>query len=467
MSDRIINIKLITMEVTESDKKSWSLFDSLSQSISSDHFQDAFEEIDNCNSSKSLESDSSYEVIDEQFDNTPQQRNTDKGDPRNLSNIDPLHKSITDSIDSRNYDEASGYIENISKSMLNTEQKQQEINRFESLLRRFDKWFFEQRERRYMRDRSFARGLESDESEVPTCRFLVHNSSINAFVLPFSDIYVNIVTNKQSLKYRVQSLFAEYLREVEPQSLTTEYDFKSRKNNKKLIFKFAGGSTKFMISIGLDFRIRLNQYIKLCANIDQRFLTIGTVASYWAYQRGIFNEKYLNPYALYFMIIYFLMTHNPSILPKFDEDDLQKISFSKPAFSGYKTRSRPLVIYTEKTSTNSSKTCVNTDKCIQEKENDSSVITIAELVKQFFFMYAYEVIGLRKMLSVNKGCPIDCGRIVYGYSIEDPFNPQYDLCKNLNDNRCKGYKTVKAEFERAYFLISEGKMEELCMKSSH
>ena len=453
------------MEVTESDKKSWSLFDSSSQSISSDYFQDAFEEIDNCDSPKSLEKDSSYEVIDEQSHNTPQQCNTGTSDLRSVSNIDSLHKSITKSRDFRNLDETSSYIENISKSMLNTEQKQQEINRFETLLRRFDKWFFEQRERRYIRDRSFAKGLENDESEIPTCRFLVHNSSINAFVLPFSDIYVNIVINKQSLKYRVQSLFAEFLREAEPESLTTEYDFKSRKNNKKLIFKFAEGSTKFMISIGLDFRIRLNQYIKLCANIDERFLTIGTFVSYWAYQRGIFNEKFLNPYALYFMIIYFLMTHDPSILPKFDKEDLQKISFSKPAFSGSKTRNRPLIIYTEKTS-NLPKTYVSSDKCPQEKENDSSASTIAELVKQFFFMYAYEVTGLRKMLSVNKGCPIDCGRMLYGYSIEDPFNPLYDLCKNLNDNRCKGYKTVKAEFERAYFLICEGKMEELCIKSS-
>jgi len=70
----------------------------------------------------------------------------------------------------------------------------------------------------------------------------------------------------------------------------------------------------------------------------------------------------------------------------------------------------------------------------------------------------------KKTLSVKIGGPIENGRAIDGYSIEDPFNPDYDLCKGLNDNRYKGCQIVKSEFERAYVLLTEGKEAELCQE---
>jgi len=55
--------------------------------------------------------------------------------------------------------------------------------------------------------------------------------------------------------------------------------------------------------------------ISTYAQLDDRFVAMGSFLSFWAHQRGIFKEQYLLPHALYIMIIFFLMIQSPPILP--------------------------------------------------------------------------------------------------------------------------------------------------------
>lgn len=429
---------------------SWLLFDSAC-SASSDFWREQFEEIDLNDDDPDL-LDSSYEVIDEQLRGG---LNLQKNNSR--QEVQPEVQQQSSAQDSKRkpvvkYDFGQD-IKTTVESILNSQAKQEEIKNFEKLCQRFSQWYLEKRQLKYSRDKIVCRDAENGDSEASACKFLIHNSSVNSFVFSFSDVYVNIIGKKHGHKNRVQSLFAEFLREVEPEGLTREYDFKSKKiNNRKLIFKFAEGTTRFIITVGLDFRVRLNHYIKLCSNLDERFLTLGSFLSYWAYKRGIFTENYLSPYALHFMVIYFLMRQTPSILPKFCDDDLQKMTIPKTTVSSSKSRM--------------SDAENNTGNIFENHVNHKGAtnLNIQELVKDFFHMFAFEVPKMQKTLSVKLGGPIENGRVIHGYSIEDPFNQDYDLCKGLNDNRYKGFQIVKGEFERAYDLLSEGKEAELCQE---
>jgi len=433
---------------------SWLLFDSVG-SVSSDFWREQFEEIDLDEEfdRNPDQLDSSYEVIDEQLRKSLNLiREISLTEPEQGSGEDTSRKPA------KKYDFGDD-IKTTVDSILNSQEKQQEIKNFEKLCQRFSQWYLEKRQLKYSRDKIVCRDGENGDSEASACKFLIHNSSVNSFVFSFSDVYVNIIGKKQGHKNRVQSLFAEFLREVEPEGLTREYDFKSKKiNNRKLIFKFAQGTTRFIITIGLDFRVRLNHYIKLCTNLDERFLTLGSYLSYWAYKRRIFTENYLSPYALHFMIIYFLMRQTPSILPKFGEEDLHKMTIPIAPVSS--SKSRKTFIFRPEDATQAQGQIFESPI----KKGISSDANVQELVKEFFHMFAFEVPKMKKTLSVKLGGPIENGRAIHGYSIEDPFNPDYDLCKGLNDNRYKGFQLVKNEFERAYGLLTEGKESELCQE---
>lgn len=447
---------------TDNDNKSWSLFGSSDHSISSDQLQDNFEEVSFPMYSDNSNEDASYELIEA---DEPQEKDnirirnieeTVQPDLRVEASEQPTPEEPKKSLTS--------YITEIAETMLNSDEKKQEIKRFESLLRKFDKWLLENKHKHTVQDRGCAQNIESGGSGISICKFLVHNSNINAFVLPFLDVYANIIVTKQAYKNKIQSLCAEFLREAEPESFVGEYNQKNRNHHKKLIFKFPRGTTKFCITIGLDFRLRLNHYITLCTIIEEKFLTMGAFLSFWAYKRKIFNDKFLNPYALYFMIIYFLMTQEPFILPRFNDDELYKMNTPNPLFSGSRGQKKSFIIYKQKRSPNENTVPKRDNSQNVAEEVDCSQVNLEELVTRFFYMYGYEVPKMNKTFSIKRGYPVDSGKRVTGYSLEDPFNPQYDLCKNLNDDRCLSFKAVKSEFERAFSLISEGKIQHLCQE---
>lgn len=349
----------------------------------------------------------------------------------------------------------SEHIETTASDLLNSVKKQEEIKAFENLSGKFEKWLAEKADQKT---------LEEDclDKDLLSCKFLIHNNNIDTFVLEFSDVYVNIVVKKQAHKNRIQSLFAKFLKEVEPKGITKEKNIDNQKNKSKIIFQFAKGTTKFIITAGFDFRLRLNHYIKLCSSIDQRFVSMGAFLSYWANQRKIFSEQFLNPYALYFMLIYFLMTRNPSILPRFGEEDIQKMDFPKTMFSSSKKQGN-LVTYQEQgillPNAQQTEKLLKTDDAFKQTSESS----LRELITQFFYTFAFEIPKLKRTISV-KSCSPSYGKSVQGYSVEDPFNSNYDLCKDLNNNKHKPFQLVNSEFVRAYNLIIQGKTQEVCQE---
>ena len=461
------------MNIANTPTKSWSLFDS---SSFSNMWENNFEEIDFQDLNSSC---SSYEIIDEfQSDckiieithenkviqSVPQEIRTEPIPKENRavqsSDENPI---IPESrpVKRETKDSFSQYIESTARRLLNSPEKQEEIKSFENLVKRFDQWLFEKREQKSLSDEETNKDPNIGDSDVSSCKFLVHSNSIDTFVLSFSDVYVNIVVKKQAHKNRIQNLFAKFLKETEPGSFIKEYNIDNQKNKSKIVFKFSKGTTKFIITAGLDFRLRLNQYIKLCAQIDERFISLGAFLSFWAYQRKIFSEKLLNPYALYFMLIYFLMTRNPPILPRFGEGDIQKMDFPKTMFSN--SRKQGSLIASQEQAilvpSNHQEKIIKTDASI----NNAASSSLKDLLTQFFYAFAFEIPKLRKTLSVKTGTSL-YSKSVQGYSVEDPFNSNYDLCKDLNNTKNKPFQLVKSEFERAYNMIYEGKTQDICQE---
>jgi len=458
------------MNIENTPTKSWSLYDS---SSFSNMWENNFEEIDLQDLNSSC---SSYEVIDElqndcKIIEITHENKVIQSAPQETRNIEPIPQEtrpvqssdenvVPESrpIKRETKDSFSQYIESTAKKLLNSPEKEEEIKAFEKLVKRFDRWLLEKREQKTLSDAD----LDSCDSDVSACKFLVHNNTIDPFVLSFSDVYVNIVVKKQAHKNRLQSLFAKFLKETEPESFTKEYNIDNQKNKSKIVFKFAKGSTKFVITAGLDFRLRLNQYIKLCARIDERFVDLGAFLSYWANQRKIFSERLLNPYALYFMLIYFLMTRNPSILPRFDEGEIQKMDFPKTMFSNAKKQGSIIASQEQAIlipNDHQGEKLPKTDATF----SDSSKSSLKDLITQFFYFFAFEIPKLRKTLSVKTGTSL-YGKPTQGYSVEDPFNSNYDLCKDLNNSKNKPYQLVKSEFERAYNLIYGDKTQDICQE---
>jgi hypothetical protein len=384
---------------------------------------------------------SGEEEEDEENENVP-------GHPKGISNKDYFRDTIKGTFDTT--------IKKVSEKLLKSTGKEEEMNQFKHLIAGFDNWFL-------ANDTNWVREEHDERYDLgnakTTFEFVVYDKETNAFTFPFSDVYINVVIKIKGYRPNALRYVADYLRSQLPDSYIQEFLTDEKKNRRKVIFKFLTGNTKFVFMVNYELHLRFHQLLKQYSIVDERFLLMGTFLSFWAYNRGLWKDNYLNPQTLYLMIIYFLMVQNPPILPNiYDKSigDVKEITKRGPMG----TRRHPLIIKIDlnyETDIHKIKA-----KIPEEKKNP---FKIGELITRFFYMFAYEIPVIKRTVSIKKGRLIEPRkRNMNGYSVEDPFFEGYDTCRILNKNSSEAYTTVKKEFIRAYELISNGNIKELCTK---
>ena len=362
-----------------------------------------------------------------------------------INNQDYYEKTIKGTLDDT--------INSVSAKLLDSKAKTNEIERFKTLLKEFGNWFLSN-ERIFEKEFGSSRYEYSEEtSPVSAYEFVIYDNHVNAFTLPFSDIYINLIALKKVYKRNALEYMRRYLRDMDPNAYIQEFLSDPKRTRRKIIFRFLDGKTKFIIMVNIELHLRLHMQFKLCTNIDRKFLLIGAFLSFWAHKRGILKDEYLNSNTLYLMLIYFLQVQQPPILPNLYNKDLGKItSYQKKSLKGITQT------YEVKVDQNYEPNVHN----LKSKLTAENTKTVAELVTRFFYMFAFDIPALKKRISIKKGRLIDHNRKIDGYSVEDPYIEDFDTCRNLNKISSEAYTVVLKEFRRAYELIADGRPQELC-----
>ncbi|KKZ67149.1 hypothetical protein EMCG_07171 [[Emmonsia] crescens] len=185
--------------------------------------------------------------------------------------------------------------------------------------------------------------------------------------------------------------------------------------------------------------------IRTYVEIDERVRQLAMIVKYWT-KRRILNDAALggtlSSYTWICLIINFLQTRNPPILPS-----LQKRRAKQP----------------KKADGSGSSFDDDMDKLAGfGQENKSS---LGELLFQFFRYYGHEVDYETKVMSVREGTLIS--KEGKGWHllqnnrlcVEEPFNTSRNLGNTADDTSFRG---LHMELRRAFTAVSEGKLDECC-----
>jgi len=182
------------------------------------------------------------------------------------------------------------------------------------------------------------------------------------------------------------------------------------------------------------------------SKIDIRVMQLGIVIKHWAKQRQI-NEPYqgtLSSYAYILLVIHFLQTRNPPILPV-----LQQII--DPTSEGY----RPVLV--------DNYDCYFYQKTELLKDFGSlNNESLGQLLFSFFAFYALEYDWENSVVSVRTGKFLRKEECLWNkkidfvtmdrflFAIEDPFEVTHNLGRLVDRSNLK---IIQSEFLRAYKLL--------------
>ncbi|QSS65880.1 PAP/25A associated domain family [Histoplasma capsulatum] len=185
--------------------------------------------------------------------------------------------------------------------------------------------------------------------------------------------------------------------------------------------------------------------IRTYVEIDERVRQLAMIVKYWT-KRRILNDAALggtlSSYTWICLIINFLQTRNPPILPSLQERRAKQPKKADDPGSSFDDDLEKLTGFGQ--------------------ENKSS---LGELLFQFFRYYGHEVDYETKVMSVRMGTLIS--KEGKGWHllqnnrlcVEEPFNTSRNLGNTADDTSFRG---LHMELRRAFTAVSEGKLDECC-----
>lgn len=222
------------------------------------------------------------------------------------------------------------------------------------------------------------------------------------------------------------------------------------------IVKFTDSITNISCDICFNNRLALQNTRLLSdySRIDERTQQLGFLIKYWAKRRMI-NEPYsgtLSSYAYILMVIHFLQTRSPPILPC-----LQQLAFNEEkilVIDGFNC------YYYDRI-----------DNLLNFGKNNKQ--SIGELLTAFFRFYACEFDYEGLVISIRTGRYLtksekqwdkksDDPRENFLLTIEDPFEITHNLGRVVD---AAGLKIIQEEFERAFKMICNNEpLSAVCKK---
>ncbi|PGH18296.1 hypothetical protein AJ79_00635 [Helicocarpus griseus UAMH5409] len=186
--------------------------------------------------------------------------------------------------------------------------------------------------------------------------------------------------------------------------------------------------------------------IRTYVEIDERVRPLAMIVKHWT-KRRILNDAALggtlSSYTWICLIINFLQTRNPPVLPSLQKRRAgQQTSGDKIPGSTFDDDLEKLAGF--------------------GRENKSS---LGELLFQFFRYYGHEIDYETKVMSVREGALIS--KEAKGWHllqnnrlcVEEPFNTSRNLGNTADDTSFRG---LHIELRRAFTAVSEGKLDECC-----
>ncbi|KAK2624685.1 hypothetical protein QTJ16_005878 [Diplocarpon rosae] len=185
--------------------------------------------------------------------------------------------------------------------------------------------------------------------------------------------------------------------------------------------------------------------IKTYVQIDPRVRPLAMIIKKWTKERIVNDAAFgctLSSYTWICMIIYFLQTRNPPILPALHQRPHNKLPPKDGVESAFADDLQALAGFGAK-----------------NKES------LGDLLFHFFRFYSHEFDYENTVISVRNGKPVskvekDWHRTLNNrLCVEEPFN----VCRNLgNTADDTSFRGLHLELRRAFDLIAEGKLKECC-----
>jgi hypothetical protein len=185
--------------------------------------------------------------------------------------------------------------------------------------------------------------------------------------------------------------------------------------------------------------------IKTYVEIDERIRPLAMIIKHWTKRRIVNDAAFggtLSSYTWICMIINFLQTRKPPILPSLHQRPHQKLPAQNGKVSSFADDVEALKHY--------------------GKENKE---TLGELLFGFFRFYGHELDYDKNVISVRSGKLISKSEKNWTVGnnnklcVEEPFNTSRNLGNTADDTSFRG---LHIELRRAYDLISEANLEACC-----
>lgn len=212
------------------------------------------------------------------------------------------------------------------------------------------------------------------------------------------------------------------------------------------ILKFTEKETGLEVDFNINnvLAIQNSDLIYTYCQIDQRFHIMTMFIKHWAKQVDIIGAAYgyLSSYALTLMVIAFLQSRSPPVLPCLQQKKQRNRQLKKTVFYPI-----PIDLLESKRrrtgNSNKAKDPIKQVYCLTEtdtfyeddfkvidevylpKEGSRNTKSVAELVYEFFYFYVYEFDCNKRVIDVKNGGGFSpkCSRDRYPFSIVDPFEP--------------------------------------------
>lgn len=270
-------------------------------------------------------------------------------------------------------------------------------------------------------------------------------SSANGFCLKNSDLDICMTIDKRAgTKKKIVNRIARVLREHKMKDVT------ALSHASVPIVKFEDPLSKFSCDICINNILALHNthMIAQYSRVDSRLLQLGYFVKHWAKCRKL-DEPYtgtLSSYAWILLVINFLQQRSPPVLPC-----LQRV-----APSGDLRGDVPVVMV-------KGHNCYYySDDIRRLRFRSQNQETLAELLLEFFYLYAEEFDYEHMVVSVRRGTMLTkkekrwdklpkTVKENHWFSIEDPFDLTHDLGRVVDQDNLKA---IQHEFRRAYTLLT-------------
>jgi hypothetical protein len=317
-----------------------------------------------------------------------------------------------------------------------------EIKQFEDLIMGFPAWAVKKYKRKY---------------EV---KYI--DQKVNIFLFEKTPVYVHIESEHRETREETLLKVREYLYETLGNTFYVKSELISKHSHLvRLVFNFVNGKRDFIIQAKRKFDYLVYQYIKFCAQLDDKIYRLGVFLTFWANERKLL-ESVISPNTLYLIMIFVLMHSNPPLLPNLfagiGAEKIKKINIKglKKTDGRYLMKTGNVYLDFEQ------------DKVkIRQKTIDNPYKgQLGEMIYEFFTMCHVSILLPRQRVDITNSTltnfPDNHRQI--GFTVVNPFIDIVDMNPNLSRNYKKSFDELKSEFKLACENLKGKKLGLLCEK---